>query len=150
LQGPGLGEVPLLGLLSELLRFTALRFTTASAKFKIDGAKLAFSEFNLRGANSAIEAHGDYALNRRELDFKAKILPFQESGNILKSALGAVLSPLSTVFEVVLTGSLEKPQWAFAMGPTSFLRSLVPGETPAPAPPATPEVKTEVPPAAKP
>jgi hypothetical protein len=161
LQGPGLGEVPLLGLLSELLKFTALRFTSAAAKFKIDGAKLTFSEFNLRGANSAIEAHGDYALDRRELDFKAKILPFQESGNLLKSALGAVLSPLSNVFEVVLTGSLDKPKWAFAIGPTNLLRSLAPGETPpaakteepaavpvAPAGPA--EAKPEVAPTPKP
>src|SRR5207302_9873586 len=67
LQGETLGEVPLLGALSELLPFTALRFTSATAKFKIDGAKIAFSEFNLRGANSAIEAHGDYALDKREL-----------------------------------------------------------------------------------
>ena len=115
--------MPLLGLLSELLRFTALRFTTASAKFKIDGAKLAFSEFNLRGANSAIEAKGDYALDRRELDFKAKILPFQESGNLIKSALGAVLSPLSTVFEVVLNGSLDKPKWSLALAPANLFRS---------------------------
>ena len=164
LQGPGLGEVPLLGLLSELLKFTALRFTSATTKFKIDGAKLAFSEFKLRGANSAIEAHGDYALDRRELDFKAKILPFQESDNLLKSAIGAVLSPLSNVFEVVLSGSLEKPQWAFAIGPTNFLRGLAPGETPpaagppaeaapagtGPAPAKTRETKTEVPLPAKP
>jgi hypothetical protein len=123
-QGAELGEVPLLGLLSELFRFTALRFTTANAKFKIEGAKVAFSEFNVRGANSAIEAHGDYALDRRELDFKARILPFQESDNLLKTALGAVLSPLSNVLEVVLSGTLEKPRWALVLGPTNLLRSL--------------------------
>lgn len=126
-QGTELGEVPLLGLLSELFRFTALRFTTANAKFKIEGAKVAFTEFNVRGANSAIEAHGDYALDRRELDFKARILPFQESDNLLKTALGAVLSPLSNVLEVALTGSLEKPRWALVLGPTNLLRSLAPG-----------------------
>jgi hypothetical protein len=153
MQGPGLGEVPLLGLLSELLKFTALHFTSATTKFKLDGAKVAFSEFNLRGANSAIEAHGDYSLDRSELDFKAKILPFQESGNILKTAIGAVLTPLSSVFEVVLTGSLEKPQWAFAIGPTNLLRSLAPEET-APAkpaePPPAPDVKSGPPPPSKP
>ena len=136
LQGETLGEVPLLGLLSELLRFTALRFTTANAKFKIDGAKVAFSEFNLRGANSAIEAHGDYALDRRELDFKAKILPFQESGNLIKSALGAVLSPLSNVFEVVLNGSLEKPKWSLALAPANLFRSPTSPEAPAISPAA--------------
>jgi hypothetical protein len=138
LQGEKLGEVPLLGLLSELLKFTALRFTTADAKFKIDGAKLTFSEFNLRGANSAIDARGDYALDRRELDFKAKIFPFHESGNLIKSALGAVLSPLSSVFEVILNGTLDKPKWSLVLGPTNFLRSLVPGESPPAAKPDAP------------
>ena len=155
LRGAGLGEVPLLGLLSELLRFTALRFTSADAKFKIDGAKLAFSEFNLRGANSAIDARGDYALDRRELDFTAKIFPFHESGNLFKSAIGAVLAPFSNVFEVVLTGTLDKPKWAFAIGPTNLLRSLAPAETPPPAKPndaapASPENKPDTPPAPKP
>ena len=153
LQGAELGEVPLLGLLSELLRFTALRFTTANAKFKVEGAKVVFSEFIVRGANSAIEARGDYALDRRELDFKAKILPFQESSNLLKSALGAVLSPLSNVFEVVLTGSLEKPRWALVLGPTNLLRALAPNENPAPAKsgePAAPPAAAEPQPAAQP
>jgi hypothetical protein len=126
LHGAELGEVPLLGLLSELLRFTALRFTEARANFKIEGPKLEFPTVTLRGANSAIDAHGTYALDRRELDFNAKILPFQESANLLKSVVGVVLSPLSTVLEVKLTGSPQKPQWSFARGPTNLLRSLAP------------------------
>jgi hypothetical protein len=56
LQGPGLGEVQLLGLLSELLKFTALRFTSAKTTFTIDGAKLTFPDLAIRGANSAIDA----------------------------------------------------------------------------------------------
>jgi hypothetical protein len=149
LRGEEIGEVPLLGLLSGLLKFTALRFTSANAKFKINGTKLEFSEFALRGANSGIDAHGDYALDKRELDFKAKVFPFQESNSLIKSVVGAVLSPISNVFEVKLTGSLEKPEWAFVMGPTNFLRALAPdapgnakpGETapPAPTPPTSPD-----------
>ena len=83
---------------------------------------------------SAIDAHGDYALDRKELDFKAKLFPFQESGNLIKTVVGAVLTPISNVFEVKLTGSLEKPEWAFVIGPTNFLRSLAP-ENAEPAPP---------------
>ncbi|MEX2043813.1 MAG: hypothetical protein WD941_00575, partial [Opitutus sp.] len=41
LQGEEIGEVTLLGALSELLRFTALRLTSARANFRIDRAKLA-------------------------------------------------------------------------------------------------------------
>jgi hypothetical protein len=127
LRGAEIGEVPLLGQLSELLKFTALRFTSAHAAFKINGRKLEFSEFALRGANSAIDAHGDYLLDRHELDFKAKLFPFQESDNLIKTVVGAVLTPISNVFEVKLTGSLQKPEWAFVIGPTNFLRSLAPG-----------------------
>jgi hypothetical protein len=127
LRGAEIGEVPLLGTLSELLKFTALRFTEARTKFKIEGAKLVFPTVTLRGANSAIDAHGSYALDRRQLDFNARIFPFQESENLLKNVVGAVLSPLSTALEVKLTGAIDKPQWAFARGPTNILRSLAPG-----------------------
>ncbi|MEO5960646.1 MAG: AsmA-like C-terminal region-containing protein, partial [Opitutaceae bacterium] len=150
LQGAEIGEVPLLGMLSDLLKFTALRFTTARASFKIDGNKIEFPEVAFRGANSAIDAHGEYALDRHELDFKAKLFPFQESGGLIKSVVGAVLAPISSVFEVKLTGNIQKPEWAFVIGPTNFLRSLAPENeptkpaatprdgTPAPSPPGAP------------
>ena len=124
LVGEALGEVRLLGLLSELLSFTSLRFTEARADFKIAGPKLDFSQFSVTGANSAIEAHGNYALDRHELDFKGRVNPFQESSFIPTALLGAFLTPFSSVFEVKLTGSLEKPSWAFVNGPTNFLRNL--------------------------
>lgn len=127
LRGAEIGEVSLLGTLSELLKFTALRFTEARTNFKIEHTKLVFPQVTLRGSNSAIDAHGSYALDKRELEFNAKIFPFQESDNLIKTVVGAVLTPLSNAFEVKLTGSLTKPQWAFVIGPTNFLRSLAPG-----------------------
>ena len=143
LRGAEIGEVPLLGTLSELLKFTALRFTEARTNFKIESSKLVFKQFELRGANSAIDAHGEYALDKRTLDFNAKIYPFHESESLIKSVVGAVLTPLSNAFEVKLTGSLEKPQWAFAKGPTNLLRTLE-NEHPDkhPAPHATPVTAT--------
>jgi hypothetical protein len=132
-QGAGLGEVHLLGLLSELFKFTSLRFNVATTHFKIDGAKLTFPDLSLRGANSAIDAHGDFFLDRRALDFKAKIFPFQESSGILKTVAGTILSPFSNIFEVKLTGTLDKPDWALTLSPTNLFRSSAPGETPVPA-----------------
>ena len=126
LTGASLGEVKLLGLLSELFSFTSLRFTAARANFKLNGPALYFSEIGVTGANSAITGTGTYALDRRTLDFNAKIYPFQESEALLKSFVGAVLTPFSNAFEVKLTGQLEKPEWRFAMGPASFLRSFTP------------------------
>ena len=143
LRGAEISEVPLLGLLSELLKFTSIRFTEARSNFKINGPRLEFPEVTLRGANSKMSAHGNYALDRRELDFYAKVFPFEESGSLLKSMVGAVLSPLSSALEVKLTGSLEKPRWDFVMGPTNLLRALggateekaaPPGPEPTPTP----------------
>jgi hypothetical protein len=139
LAGEALGEVRLLGLLSELLSFTSLRFTTARADFKIAGPKLEFSRFNATGANSAIDAHGSYALDRHELDFKGRVNPFQESSFIPTAVLGAFLTPFSSMLEVKLTGTLEKPSWAFVNGPTNFLRNLSrPGSPALPKTPASP------------
>ncbi|MBP9914478.1 MAG: hypothetical protein KBF26_13845, partial [Opitutaceae bacterium] len=124
LTGQGLGKIRLLGLLSELLNFTALRFDSLRTNFTVERDKLVFPELSLTGNNAAIEAHGSYLLNRKELDFYARVYPFQESRFILKSVMGAVLTPLSNILEVKLGGSLEKPSWAFVIGPTNFLRSL--------------------------
>lgn len=134
LDGPSLGEVRMLGLLSELFSFTALRFTSLHANFKLDGPRLVFPDLSLTGANSAITGHGIFALDRRTLDFNAKIYPFQESRAFIKSLVGAVLTPFSNAFEVKLTGALDNPSWAFVIGPTNFFRNLA--TTPTTAPPA--------------
>ena len=144
LQGPELGEVPVLGLLSELFTFTSLRFTEARANLRIDGPRLLFPQVELRGANSAIDASGEFALDRREMLFNAKVFPFQESGNVLKSVVGAVLTPLSNALEVRLSGTLERPRWEFVMGPRNFLRTLA-GEPAAPT--SSPGTATPPPPA---
>jgi hypothetical protein len=133
LAGSGLGEVRLLGLLSKLIDFTALRFTSARTDFKLEGRKLLFSSVNITGANSAIQAHGDYTLDQHQLDFNARVYPFQESKSVFQNVMGAVLSPLSAVLEVKLTGRLEDPAWSFVVGPTNFLRTLT-----QPAAPSTP------------
>ena len=144
LEGAALGEVHMLGLLSELLSFTSLRFTDARANFKVDGPRLIFSQVSATGANSAIDAHGSYDLARRTLDFKARVNPFQESKFLPSIVIGAMLMPFATVLEVKLTGTLDKPAWDFVNGPTNFLRNLTRPSTPAtplapPAPAAPPD-----------
>lgn len=138
LIGPGLGEISLLGGLSELLKFTALTFTEARANFRIEGPRIVFPDVTVRGASARVEAHGSYALDSSLLDFNAKLFPFQESENLLKSVVGAVLTPLSNAFEVKLVGTAAKPEWSFVIGPTNFIRALTPGSDPAArsAPPA--------------
>jgi AsmA-like C-terminal region len=150
--GQELGEIHLLGLLSELLSktlldFTSLRLDSAAASFRIDGNKLVFPQVKLQGPRASIDAKGEYLLENKTLDFNARIYPLQESKFVLADALGALLTPLSNVLELKLTGPLEKPSWAFAFGPTSLLRAitrppngapLAPNATPPPAPPLAP------------
>jgi len=124
ISGKGLGEVRLLGLLSELLNFTALQFDDLRTSFDVDKDRLVFPEVSVTGSNAAVAAHGIYSLKEDTLDFKARIFPFQESKFIFKSLVGAMLTPLSNALEVKLTGKLDNPKWSFVMGPTNFLRNL--------------------------
>lgn len=144
LTGESLGEVPMLGQLSQLLSFTSLRFTSARASFKVNGKQLDFSQVNVTGANSAIEAHGTYALDQHTLDFIAKVNPFEESTFIPSVLLGAMLSPLSSALEVKLKGPIDKPKWTFAHSPTNLMRNLnKPAATPVTPPaPVTPTPTT--------
>lgn len=142
LEGASLGEVHMLGLLSDLLPFTSLRFTAARANFKIEGPRLVFSEISATGANSAIDAHGNVDVQRRELDFKARVSPFRESKFLPSILIGAVLSPFTSVLEVKLTGTVDKPEWSFVNGPTNFLRNLTKPNPPPPQIVAPPVQKT--------
>ena len=133
LSGAGLGEVRMLGLLSALLRFTSLRFTTAHASFNLDGQQLVFSDVTVTGANSAIAAHGTYGLDQHQLDFRATVSPFKESKSLPQKFMDVMLTPLSDALAVRLVGTIDKPKWTFVNGPTNFLRNLEP-DSPPPSP----------------
>jgi hypothetical protein len=135
LEGAELGELRLLGGLSALLDFTALRFNSARTDFRVEGPTLVFPSVNITGEKSAIQAHGDYSLQRRQLNFNARVYPFHEGGSLLQNVVGAVLTPISSILEVKLTGPLDQPSWAFVMGPTNLIRSLNASESASPAAP---------------
>jgi len=139
LTGSELGQIHLLGLLSQLLSFTSLRFTEAQAHFTIGQNKLSFPRVNVTGANSTIKAEGGYWLDKKTLDFNAKVYPFGESKFLPSELLNRFLTPVSMLAEVKLTGTLDQPKWAFAYGPTSFFRKLTQSKSSPPAekPPPT-------------
>lgn len=158
--GQELGEIHLLGMLSEmlnknpLLNFTSLRLDTAQANFRIEGDKIAFPQMKLQGPRTAIDAKGDYLLTTKTLDFNARIYPLQRSKVAVADALGALLTPLSNVLELKLTGPLEKPSWSFTYGPTNILRAITrplnnaaapAGGTPAPASASSPAPRKDFP-----
>lgn len=125
-RGADLLQVKLLGALSKLLTFTSLRFTGANAKFKIADGRLIFPEINVTGANSAIQASGNYRVVNHGLDFNAKIYPFQKSSSIPQILLNVALTPLTSVMETKLTGTIENPKWSLAFGRPNLPRSESP------------------------
>jgi hypothetical protein len=126
-----------------LLNFTSLRLDSAQASFRIEGNKIVFPQVKLQGPRAAIEARGEYLLDGKALDFNARVFPLQESKIVVADALGILLSPLSNVLELKLTGPLEKPSWAFAFGPTNILRTITrPLNGGSPAPNGTPPTAT--------
>jgi hypothetical protein len=124
LSGGELEQIHLLGLLSQLLTFTSLRFTAAQADFAVDHNKLFFPEVRVTGANSAIKAKGVYLLDRKTFNFNAKVYPFGESKFTPSQVANLFLTPVSDLAEVKLTGTFDKPSWAFVYGPTNFLRKI--------------------------
>ena len=121
IQGANLGELGLFGGLSKVLKFPELRFTQARATFKIQNSLLDFPDLSVLGANSQIKAKGTYSIDRHTLDFTANIYPFMESKSplVLFNALSA---PLSALFRVRLSGSIDKPTWRLAYSPLNIFR----------------------------
>ena len=118
LEGAKLGDVPLLGPLSELIPVLTLRFTRMQAGFELDGPALRLPDAKMAGANSGIEARGVYNLQTGILDFNARVAPFSESSNPLQALANLLTQPLSDILQVHLSGTLRKPAWALALGGT--------------------------------
>ena len=146
ISGAELAQINLLGGLSEVLRavrlnFTSLRLNSAQANFKLNGRQLDFSELKITGPTAAIDLTGIYRLDLYQMDFNARVSPFELSRNPLASAVDLVLTPFTNILELKLAGSIDQPRWRFAYGPSSLLRSLAgkkdfeePASTPSPAP----------------
>jgi hypothetical protein len=142
--GAELGQIHLLGLLSPLFPPASLRFTAAKANFTIEQNKLSFPKVNVTGANSSIEAKGDYWLDQKTLEFNAKVYPFGETKFLPGEVLDKFLTPVSNLTEVKLTGTLDQPKWAFVLGPTNLFRKLTQSKSSPPAEkPPPPETEQE-------
>jgi hypothetical protein len=129
IAGAELAQINLLGGLSEVLRtvklnFTSLSLNSAQANFKLEGRQLAFSDLKITGPTAAIDLTGLYRLDLQQMDFNARVSPFESSRNPLASAVDLVLTPFSNILELKLSGSLDAPRWRFAYGPSSLLRTL--------------------------
>jgi hypothetical protein len=137
LTGTELAEVHLFGLLSQVLsavslNFSSLKLDTARSSFQLDQGRLHFPDVKITGPNSVTDAVGDFRFANKSLDFAAKFRPYEENRNLLTGVIGLVVNPISSFFELKLTGTLANPKWSMVIGPGS-LRT----PTPAPAPGAS-------------
>jgi hypothetical protein len=70
------------------------------------------------------------------------VYPFQESKSILQ-VFNAISAPITAIFRVRLTGSIDKPSWTLAYSPFNLLRASdlkanVPDKPATPSPLANP------------
>ena len=146
ITGTELAQLNLFGPLSEALHGTFLNLgsfslTTVSAPFTLDGERVHFDKLRVTGPSALLQADGDYLLRDGRLAFTAKVHPFDASPSLVGTAVDFVLTPFSKVFEVKLQGTLAKPSWIFAYGPSRLLNTLTGGEKNTPAETPAPEAK---------
>lgn len=125
-----LAQVNLLGSLSNLLsktplfRFTALQLKEARCSFVLERDKITFPDLKITGTNAIIDTTGVFQLDKKVVDFTARLYPFGQGRNPLASAAGFLLVPLTNALELKLSGSIDQPHWRFTYGPTNFLYNI--------------------------
>lgn len=116
-----LGHIRLFGPLSKLfegtiLNFSSFRLTDANATFTLNGTRLEFGKLELTGPSAQLRSFGNFNMKTSELEFNTTIFPFRESSMPVFGLIGFVLEPFSRALELRLSGTLDKPRWAFAAG----------------------------------
>ena len=130
LSGEQLARINLLGSLSQILSksslfsFTAIQLKSAHANFALDRQLVDFPDLKITGTTASIETKGTFLLDKKLMDFEAKVYPFGHGKTFLASAVGFVLVPISNALELKLSGTLDQPNWRFAYGPTNLIYNL--------------------------
>lgn len=150
LTGAELGEIHLFGLLSQVLsavwlNFTSLKLDTARTSFQLADGRVHFPDLRVNGPSAVIDAKGDYLIATKSLDFTARLKPYEETHNPITAVVGIVINPLTSIFELRLTGPLAKPSWSLSFGAPS----LGSGNNPAAPAPSSDLAPTPAAPAGK-
>ena len=147
LSGDQLARINLFGGLSQVLSksplfsFTALQLKNARSSFLLDQRTVDFPDLKIKGNSASIEGKGTFLLDKKLMDFSAKVYPFGEGKTLLANTLGFVLVPISNALELKLSGTLDEPNWYFAYGPTNFIYNVT-GTKPIDADPSQPVEET--------
>lgn len=134
-----LADVSLLWHLSTVLKaaglgFTSFNFDKGEGQFVIRDRQVRFSKLDFSGPSAEVNTEGAIMMESGRLDFRAKLHPYEKSRGILGAAADWVLSPVSTVLEFQLAGTLMEPEWVFRYGPRGLFRSLTGANRLEPAP----------------
>lgn len=116
-----LGRIHLFGILSSalqstMLKFSTLRFTEATSDILVDRNEVYFPDLAVYGPLAAIKSVGSYDIPTGHLDFQARFFPFDRSSFPVFALLDTMLHPLSSFFEVKMTGTLAAPDMSVSLG----------------------------------
>jgi hypothetical protein len=121
LGGVELAEIHLFGVLSKALsglslNFSSLKLDAATTSFRLEGGRLNFPDLKITGPSAVIDARGNFTFATKQLDFTAKLKPFEKRHTLLQDALSVVVSPITSILELKLTGPVSNPDWSIVVG----------------------------------
>lgn len=119
-----LAQIPLFGPLSGLLPFTTLQLNEAKSYFAWDNGKMSFPDLVMTGKTARLEGVGDYFTSNNALDFQVQVYLLRETDiPLVSSIIMPLFDPVSQMAGVRLKGSLQKPEWRFAISPLNLFDS---------------------------
>jgi len=136
LSGAELAEINLFGLLSQLLSFSSLKLDAARSSFTMANGSVYFPDVRVTGKSALIDAKGSFSIDSKNLDFTAHLKPYEETRNPLIALASILVNPLTSMFELQLTGPISNPNWKVSLG-SSTPKTIAPEPLIEPATPPT-------------
>ena len=146
LTGADLGQIKLLGPISDLLKptfldFTRLDFDSLESEFKLAGSRISFADLRLSGPTAHMDATGSYRIDDHTLDVVTEVIFAEKGKTFVNKVWNLITDPfthaLEGAFKLKLQGTAEKPTWSLVYSPANLIRKLT-GQGTKPAPPLAP------------
>ncbi len=110
-----LGQWSLLGPLSEMFKFTTLKFNSLDGTFTLDPDKVTVDSLNLWGNEHAAQSRGVINTHDKTLDFTVHLKTLGGARPVL-GLLAPIVQPFTSLMEARVSGPLEKPVWKIQLG----------------------------------
>jgi hypothetical protein len=121
LTGADLGQIKMLGPLSDFLKPTFLGFTSFDFKsmetdFKLADDRISFEKLHLAGPTAQLEATGSYRIDDHTLDVVAEVILAEKGKTLVNKAWEFLTDPfthgLESLLKFKLQGKAENPTWS--------------------------------------